>query len=186
MRKLEIILWSTAASGLLLKVLHLPFAGLLIVLSLSLLMLLYFLLSWMLFPQPNKKDQILGLSIFCGIAFTIQLEAILFKVQIWPMAGFFSILGLLLTGVVLILAMAMRGGRPQLATYFNGLFRRAIPLFVLGLLLYPVDEIDILRFHYRDEPFKSELLDQLEQTTDPAERRIIMQKLHDVQYREPD
>lgn len=186
MRKLEVILWSTAVLGLLLKVFHLPFASLLIVLSLSTLMLLYFLLSWTLFPRPTKKDQILGLSLFSGIAFTIQLEAILFKVQIWPMAAFFSIVGLLLTGIALFLALAMRGGRPELATYFNGLIRRAIPLFVLGLLLYPVVETDILRFHYRDDPFKSELLDQLEQTNDPTERRIIMEKLHDVQYRKPE
>lgn len=177
MVRLEIVLVSLALLGLLLKVLHLPFAGLLFVASLSVLILMYFLLPWLLFPRPSRHDQVLGLSLFCGLAFTITMEGLLFKVQMWPMATFLNQLGLLLTGIALALILAMRGGRNGLADYFNGLTRRALPLLMIGALLFPVRETDILRFHHRNDPWAGELLDSLENTTDPSLRRALHERL---------
>ena len=72
--------------AVLFKVMHWPMGGMLMVLSMSLVSILYFPLAVLWFGVPERRDQVTWLSVAGGYALSMQLMGILFTFQHWPMA----------------------------------------------------------------------------------------------------
>lgn len=134
MRLTEKILFGIALIGLLFKMQHWPFAGVMVVLSLSSLALLYFPLAAIWFGRPAMRDQVIGFSIAGGFALSTMLIGFLFKLQHWPMANAYVTLGTFCCALIAVLCLVLRRGKPVLSSYFRSLLLRASILGGLGAL----------------------------------------------------
>jgi len=134
MRIAEKIIYGVALLGLLFKIQHWPLAGILLVLGLNALAIVYFPLAALWFGRPTRRDQVLWFSIFSGFGLSVMLIGLLFKLQHWPMANAYLLLGTVLCAVIALLCLLLRRGRTDLASYFRGILWRASILGGLGAL----------------------------------------------------
>jgi len=180
-------LWAAVVLALLLKLFHLPLASLLLILWASALAMLYWALGWLLFPTPTRKHQLIGLSILAGFAFAALITGALFRIQVWHGADTQLMIGLVLGGATITLAMAFRRKRPDLNAYFNGVLWRVLPLLIVAALLYPVTPVAMMRFHHRGESeAKINLLEQLHSSLDEGERSRVLHELDSLDQAEVD
>ena len=185
MRIAERILWVIAAIAVVMKLLHIPLASTVFIISSSTLMILYLFLSWLILPTPTRKHQVIGISILAGIALTFLLEGILFKVQAWPMASFNLLVGLSLGSITLLLVWLLTRDRHDLKEYKRGILMRVVLLMTIGVLLYPVSARSMILFHHRGEaPAKLELYDRLYSIEDPDEREMLRQRIDSLEHEE--
>lgn len=182
MKLIERLLWIIAALALAMKLMHLPLSSFLLIISISTLMMLYFFLSWLLLPSPTRKDQVLALSILAGVAMSCALTGILYKLQRWPMSGFFLLIGAAwITGIV-IATFAVRSSRPDLPNYTSGLLRRTLPLLAACCLLYALPGATLTAFYYRDEPEIGRLWIQHDSISDPVERERLRARIDSLHW----
>lgn len=151
-----------AAVALITNLLFAPTGNILIVLSLSLLSILYMYLSFALFNGIRfrhilKKESYKGIStmriigaIFTGLALSITLIGILFKYQLWPGATINLRVGL--SGLVLMVLIGAVGYARSKAAYYTNIAWRIAVYGALGLtmLLLPTDEL--IEIRYRKHP----------------------------------
>jgi hypothetical protein len=183
MKRLERILAAIAAIAIVMKVIHIPLSGFFLINSLSLLAMSYFGFGWLIFPTPTRKDQVVPLSIVAGLTLFLLLIGILFKLQVWPLSGFYLLVGLVAgIGVVLISYLVGRN-KPELEAYFRGLSRRLLIVIVIAAGLYPISSRALLHFYYRDQPRRAELLDSLHRVEDPATRERLERELYEMEGR---
>lgn len=180
MRKIERILWIIVTIGVGLKLLRLPFSSLLLIIGLSLLAQLNFLLFWWLFVTPERKEQVIPMSILCGISISIACIGILFKLQLWPMSGIFLTVAILALSGTIITALILRTSRTSLSSYTRGILLRAVPLFiaVAGLLALPGGALSA--FYYRADPELAPYFMKRDMSNDPAERERISIQIDSV------
>lgn len=186
MKQLERILWGIVLLAILLKVFHLPLASFLLIISMSLLNLVYFFLSWLLFPQPTRKDQIVTLSIVAGLFLCVGQIGLLFKIQQWPMSAFYLILGGAGLVILTVLIILIRTSRSDLADYTGGLLRRTLPMLVVCVLLYLLPSATLTAFYFRDDPEVGRLWIQHNDSNDPEERnqlRLRIDSIHEARGR---
>ncbi|HRH68732.1 MAG TPA: penicillin-binding transpeptidase domain-containing protein [Flavobacteriales bacterium] len=122
-------------TAVLFRVMHWPMSGMLMILSTSLLSILYFPLAALWFGDPERRDQVLWLSVAGGFALSMQLMGILFAFQRWPLALSFLRIGTVLCITIVVLGLLVRSKKPALAAYFRALLIRAGSIGVLGALL---------------------------------------------------
>ena len=122
--------------AILLKLGHLPLASFLLIIGASVLSLLYFWGSFLLFGTPTQRDQVIPLTILSGVGLSIACMALIFNLQRWPMAGFYLWCSVFLLVLSVALALVIRGGRPELSLYFTTLLRRLVPALALCILLF--------------------------------------------------
>ncbi|MBB6610380.1 hypothetical protein H7F15_04960 [Pontibacter sp. Tf4] len=168
MKKTEIILGAMAAVALITNLLFAPTGNILIVLSLSVLSILYMYLSFALFNGIRfrhilKKESYKGIStmriigaIFTGLALSITLIGILFKYQLWPGATINLRVGL--SGLVLMVLIGAVGYARSKAAYYANIAKRIAIYGALGIimLLLPTDEL--IEIRYRNHPEYAEAL----------------------------
>ncbi|MEO8590129.1 MAG: hypothetical protein ABI432_12220 [Flavobacteriales bacterium] len=135
MKLAERILFGIALIGLLFKIQHWPFAGVFLILSLSSLALLYFPLAVVWFGRPTMRDQVVGFSIAGGFALSTMLIGFLFKLQHWPLADAYVMLGTFCCALTAVGCLVLRRGKPELSSYFRSVLLRASILGGLGALL---------------------------------------------------
>lgn len=181
MKHIERILWVIVALALVMKVLHLPLSSFLLIVSISVLNMLYFFLSWLLFPQPTRQDQMVWLSVLAGVFLSTGLTGVLFKLQLWPLSAFYLIMGSTSLAIVIALVLLLRGSRPELADYMRGLLRRAVPMLVACMLLYALPGATLTAFYYRDDPEMGRLMIRYNSTDDPGERIELGSRIDSLQ-----
>jgi len=177
MKFFEKILWIAVVLGLLLKVLHLPFSSLLLILGLSILSMSYLFAGWFMFATPTRQDQDTTTSILTGIALSVMVLGLLFKIQVWPMASFFLLLSIPFTGVMLVVLLITRNSKPELKRFYSAMTIRTVPILVAALVMYPITERAFLNYYYHDNPEKAALLDRIMHTDDPSIKRKLHQEL---------
>ena len=180
MRKIERILWIIVAISVVLKLLRLPFSSLLLILGLSLLAQLNFLLFWWLFVTPERKEQIIPMSILSGLSFSIACIGILFKLQLWPMSGIFLSLAILALSVTIITVLILRSSRAYLSGYTRGILLRAVPLFMVVAVLLALPGGALSAFYHRNDPELAPYFIKLDMSNDPAERERISIQIDSV------
>lgn len=134
MRTAEKVIFGFLAAGLIFKIQHWPFAGVILVLSISALSVFYFPLGALWFGRPARQDQMTWFSLVSGLALCTMLMGHLFKLQHWPLANAHLMLGTVCCAVIAVLCLVLRGRRPGLASYFRGILLRASVLGGLGAL----------------------------------------------------
>lgn len=134
MRTAEKIVIGSLAAGLIFKIQHWPFGGLILITSISALALFYFPLGVLWFGRPTRKDQVIWFSLVSGLALSTILIGHLFKLQHWPLADAHFLLGTVCCAVIAVVSLFLRSRTPGLAGYFRGILLRASILGGLGAL----------------------------------------------------
>ncbi len=183
MRKLERILWIVVGIAVVLKLLHLPLASVLLILSLSLLQMLYFALGWVVLPSPTRKDQHIGLTILTSVALSTLCCAVVFKVQAWPLSDVFSLMGFVLGCSAALWAILHARLRSDRRTYAKNILVRVLPLVAIVGILLPVSDREMILFHHRDAtPEMRDLYDRLHATEDDVERDAIWHRIDSLEH----
>lgn len=177
MKKLERILWIIVALAIVGKLLRLPMTGFLLVLSFSVLSFMYFFLSWILFPSPERKDQNLVISIISGVVMGVATTAILFNLQLWPMSRFYLLISLPGLLMMAVIGSVFRNSSTMPQRYIRGLFIRSLPLLVFCSVLAVLPGGTLTRIYYRNDPFRRDLLLRYNSTNDLVERTRCRQLL---------
>ncbi|MDA9261794.1 hypothetical protein N9P38_00375 [Flavobacteriales bacterium] len=189
MKKIEKVLWGLFILGLIFKLNHWPFAGILTVLSLGLVASFYFYFGFGLFnniklkhllkkenyssiPKPN-----IAFGFLFGISLSLIIFGFLFKFMIWPNANF-----ILITGIIFLLVC--------LAFYFvllsqkkvsipKNSFIRILVVGLLGLSIYLIQTDSIIDFYYpNDKPF-AEALKNIVKDPSNVEYQEVFVKIRD-------
>ena len=169
MKIIERILLAFILVAIAMKFAHWPLAGFLFIISSSLLSMCYFPASVAWFGVPGFKEQRIGLSIFTGVALSIALTGVLFRMQHWSMSGFFLLTGSMSCIAVLISQFMMRGKRPELVDYERSMLQRTILIAAPTLLLYFTPARTLIRLQYRDDPtYATLMIERVEHPQDTA------------------
>lgn len=181
MKITEKILWGLFVVSILLRLLRVPMYGFLTVISLSSLMLFYFWLSALLLPTPTRNDQKIVLSILVGIALSIGLTGNLYKLQAWPTAGFFLLLGLSMMFGALAFTLYLLGGNEPLAGYRSGLIRRLSLVIGLTMVIYAIPQRQMLAYSYPGESERVDLsMRLLQEDLNDSTRNAIYERLREL------
>lgn len=161
MKKTERILALTTLIALIFKLLHWTGGEILLVISLSALSFLYYF-SFALFNDIRFRD-IFNKSSYTGISakriigtiglgFSLSLIMIgsLFKIQLWPGANIQLANGLVLTGIIFLIAFIFYS-RNKTAFYKNIFLRIAI-IGGFGLLLFMTPNNTLIDIYYPNHP----------------------------------
>ncbi|SCY88424.1 GldL-related protein [Flavobacterium caeni] len=136
--KTEKILGSIFILGLLFKLLHWPGGSFFIIISLGILMMVYFPFGFYFLSGKTIKDQNAAASIFAGMFLSTPVVGILFALMHWPGAMMMLMIGLMgavpLTIVVFILRS--QKNKPELDDYYNKLFLRCVVITAIALLIW--------------------------------------------------
>jgi hypothetical protein len=178
MRIVERLLWIIVALSVALKLLHLPLASFLLIISVSSIAMMYCVLGWLIFPFPTRKDQHIGITLLASFGLNFLCVALLFKVQVWPMSGFQSLIGICLGSLAILLAWLHAHHRPERNVYMRNILVRVAPLLIVVALLYPISARSMILFHHRGESTQRlELWGRMYSTDDHAEKERIWLQL---------
>jgi len=191
MKKIELVFGLLAVIGIILMFLHIPGSALSSVFILTILSLFYFIFSFALFneirlrdvfkPEAYKDTNLLKITgaIILGISISLVIFGIQFKLLFWQGANEQLILGLLPTGLILIVA-AIFYFRDK-TEYYNRIFKRIAIYGGLGLLLYLTPTSTLVEIYYRDNPDFAELFNKvLEDPENDELRKQLNQMREDV------
>ncbi len=134
------------------------------ILSFSALAIFYPILSIALFIDEKNKMTIK--SWIPGFAFSIPIIGILFKIQMWPgyevnlLVGLFGLLGLIVYSFT-------QKNQSKLVN-FKIFRKRAIPLFIITLIMYSIPKYAWLETKYSNHPEYIELYKAADQNPDNA------------------
>mgnify|MGYP006193907931 CR=1 FL=1 len=158
MKKFELIIGLIAILGIVLKLFHIPGSGVLTVLTLSTLSMFYYVFSFALFNDIRLRDifkkasykdtnakRIIG-AIGLGFALSTITIGGLFKLQFWPGATVQLMAGLVMTGLILLIA-AIYYFRSK-ADYYTRVLKRIAIYSGLGLILYLTPTATIVDIYY--------------------------------------
>lgn len=176
-KKVEIGLIGLFVIALVLHILHLPGSALLLILSLGILAILYFLFGVVLFNNQDIKGRLNELSenaykrpnigakfknIGIGVVFTIAVEGILFKLLSWPGANILLIFGIV--GLSIVTVISVRTNSKDKAS--SDMLKRIILFGGLGVFLFLIPTKTWLNFTYPDNPeYVQAVLDYQENPT---------------------
>jgi len=135
MRTTELAFVASVMLGCIFKFLHWPGASILIVLGGCLLALFYFPFGYRTIPAPKPTDQILWMTLLCGIALCIALSGIIAFMQRWPHNPELMLAGAIGCAVCLPVGIVLRYKRPRLDIYLDGLLIRCFVLGGLAVML---------------------------------------------------
>ena len=188
MRNAEKILGLTFLAGLIMKFTFIHGAGIVITVSILSISIMYYFLGFALFNQIPlraifKKDSYKGKSsrriigaIGAGLAISMICNGVLLKIQDWP-SGLSSLgLGLVLTSIVLVIAI-VKFFKTR-SNYYILIFKRITVIGILGLILYFIPELSIVKFQFRNHP---DYIKVYEQYVNNPKDEILRQKV-EIEY----
>jgi hypothetical protein len=162
MKKAEKILLSIAVLGLVMKLLYLPAAGTILVLSISSLIMFYFYLGFAFFNnllvrEALRKESYKNIStkrvigaIVVGLTLGTCLVPILFKIQSWPAAKFQVFTGL--TAAVLVILISLIKYQKSKDKYYSTILKRVVVFGALALSLLVIPSKTWLSWNFPNNP----------------------------------
>lgn len=162
MKKLEKILGILIILALILKLVLIPGANILTVISLSILACIYYPLGFAFFNgirlrEVFKKDSYKGISamriigtIGLGMGLAVICIGILFKLQHWPGGDTNLIAGLATTLIILIIALIKY--LKSKSDYYKPIFTRIAIVGGFGLILTIIPDLTITKIQFRNHP----------------------------------
>ncbi len=185
MKKFELMLGLFAIFAVILKFLQIPGNGILTVLTFLTLSIFYYL-SFALFNGVRLRDifkssaykdtnakRIIG-AVGLGFAFSAIITGALFKLQFWPGGTVQLRIGLIITGIILIVATFFYFRNK--IEYYNRIFKRIAVIGGLGLLVYLTPTNLLVDIYYSDNPDYAELYKQVLADPDNQELRDKLEK----------
>jgi len=180
MKKAEIIILTLSIIALGLNILLIPGGGVLTVLTLSTLSVIYMYLGFALFNGIRlrnifKKDSYKGIStmrivgaVAAGIALSMTIIGLLFKMQSWPGASFN--LGAGLFGLLIVTVIGLVKYSKNKSDFYTKIFKRVAIFGGLGLILLLTPKTSWVELKYRNHP---EYVDALKKAmADPDNKKL--------------
>jgi uncharacterized membrane protein len=162
MKYLEKILAILIPIFIFLKFMLVPISSVLLAISLILLALIYYPLGFAffnnirlrnIFKKESYKDvtalHIIG-AIAIGMALSDICVGILFKIQGYPLANTFLIVGLITTFIILIIGL-IRYLKSK-SNYYLYMFKRIGIISVLGIVFLIVSDLALVKLQFRNHP----------------------------------
>lgn len=186
MKKAEIILAVLTLIGILLSVLHIPGGNILAVLTMTILSMVYFCLSFALlnglgFRGMIKNDNYKVISalrmvgaVLSGIVFSTAIIGILFRWMMWPGAGAMLIVSIPGFLIMLIIVLIKYFTKKELF-YRNMLIR--IVIIGIPLVVLFVNSSLVRNIRYSDNP---ELLQAIEEAEQNPEDESLWRKVDSI------
>lgn len=186
MKKAEIILAVLTLVGILLSVLHIPGGNILAVLTMTILSMVYFCLSFALlnglgFRGMIKNDNYKAISalrmvgaVLSGIVFSTAIIGILFRWMMWPGAGAMLIVSIPGFLIMLIIVLIKYFTKKELF-YRNMLIR--IVIIGIPLVVLFVNSSLVRNIRYSDNP---ELLQAIEEAEQNPEDESLWRKVDSI------
>jgi len=134
--KTERVIFVIVIVSLLMKLFHIPGGNVLIILSLSTLMFVYFPFGFHFFSDAKKKQRP-ELSIIAGMFLSIAVAGILFRLMRWPGAFLMLLVSALpVVGLLAVVFDMKRKASEELAGYYGNMVIRISVILVIGVGLY--------------------------------------------------
>lgn len=161
MKKTEIIAAIVAVIGFIFQLLLWPGGGPLVVVSLSLLAVIYYfgfaLFNDIRFRQIFKKESYAGISplrmigsIGAGLSLSSVLSGLMYKIQSWPMAQTMLNAGMFFTAVIAVVGLPKYlKNKPD---YLKQIFKKIVIIGGIGLIFLILPETALIDFKYRNHP----------------------------------
>jgi glucose uptake protein GlcU len=125
----------------------------LIVVSLTAIAILYFPLAFYFFCDKEIKRQNLALSIISGFFLSIIPIGLAFKLQYWPGAQTYLLIGVLTSPIILGTVYVFRERAPaDLNIYYGNMLKRTLLLFILTTVLYFTPNDTLIKIQHWDDP----------------------------------
>lgn len=166
MKRFELIIGLIAIVAIFLKIIHIPGNNILTVLSFGTLSIFYYL-SFAFFNNIRLRDilksssykgtntkRIIG-AVGLGFSLSAVIMGSLFKIQMWPGGSAQLITGLIVTGIILIIALIFY--LRNKIEYYRRIFKRIAIIGGFGLLLYFTPTNTLVDIYYGDNPEYAEL-----------------------------
>ncbi len=162
MKKLEVILAILIPIFIILKFLLVPLSNILVVTSILLLALIYYIFGFAFFNNVRlrnilKKESYKDISashIIGAIAIGMSLSdicmGILFKIQGYQMANTLLIIGLISTLIILVIGL-IRFSKSR-SPYYSQIFKRIAIIGCLGLVFMFVSDLALVKLQFRNYP----------------------------------
>jgi hypothetical protein len=139
--------------GLLFKFFNIPGSSLVLILSLSVMAIIYFPVGFFFFSDKTIKNQNLPLSIVSGFFLSIIPIGMLFKLQYWPGGQINLLIGSISASVILIVTLFLNSkAKENLKTYYKNMILRTAILIILSASLYFIPSTTLIKLQYRNEP----------------------------------
>lgn len=184
-KKLEIFSWFMFVVGIIFRALHFPVSSLLVVISLSVLSILYFIGSYFLFTAktdtPGGSSSTIEIlnTIFTGLILAAVVIGVMFKVQIWPASQDLLGSSLLALGVLLVFQLAMKSRLEKWMV--DRIFRRVVFIGGVGLLLYLIPAVWLIDIYYSHRPeFAKALKEYISDPTNLEKQAAYEKVLHEA------
>ncbi|MFL9837026.1 hypothetical protein ABS768_05910 [Flavobacterium sp. ST-75] len=186
MKKAEIILAVLTLVGILLSVLHIPGGNILAVLTMTILSMVYFCLSFALlnglgFRDMIKNDNYKEISalrmvgaVLSGIVFSTAIIGILFRWMMWPGAG--AMLLVSIPGFLIMLIIVLIKYFTKKELFYRNMLIRIVIIGIPLLVLF--DNSSLVRnIRYSDNP---ELLRAIEEAEQNPEDESLWRKVDSI------
>ena len=186
MKKAEIILAILALIGILLSVLHIPGGNILTVLTMTILSMVYFCLSFALlnglgFRGMIKNDNYKAISalrmvgaVLSGIVFSIAIIGILFRWMMWPGAG--AMLLVSIPGFLIMLIIVLIKYFTKKELFYRNMLIRIVIIGIPLLILFANSSL-VRNIRYSDNP---ELLQAIEEAEQNPEDESLWRKVDSI------
>ncbi len=178
----EKILGAIIWIGILFKLLHWPGGGIILVLSLSALAMIYFSLAFYFYADGEIKNQNLPLSIATGLFLSIIPIGILFKLQYWPGATFYLLMGSVGSFILFPIIYFMQKRNMALTTYYKNMMKRVIVLGTASFILYITPITTLLNIQYWNDPELAEIAARSYQNPENEEYRKQLEEYRNNKY----
>ncbi|MBK6474725.1 MAG: hypothetical protein IPF95_08430 [Flavobacteriales bacterium] len=129
MKTAERSLLIIALLGFGMKMLHLPTAAIVLTIGSVLLATLYFLRGKTMIPETNRDRSHLPIITLGSVSLGVSVLALLLKVQHWPFATSFALLGVVLCAATIFAVTTSR--KPSPRETFKRLLLRVVPALLL-------------------------------------------------------
>ena len=178
MKKAEIILAILALIGILLSVLHIPGGNILTVLTMTILSMVYFCLSFALlnglgFRGMIKNDNYKAISalrmvgaVLSGIVFSIAIIGILFRWMMWPGAG--AMLLVSIPGFLIMLIIVLIKCFTKKELFYRNMLIRIVVIGIPLIILFANSSL-VRNIRYSDNPELLQAIEEAEQNPEDVE-----------------
>ena len=151
--KTEKVFASIFFVGLIFYFMHWPFAGPLLVVSLSTIAMLYFPGGFYFFCDKNIERQNLPISVISGFFLSFIPVGVLFKLLFWPNPQIFLLVGIVTAPVFLVLIYFSKSNASEdLKIYYRNMFLRVSVLTILVVTLYLTPITALIQIRNRHNP----------------------------------
>lgn len=174
LKRIEVLLLVSAILAINLHLLLWPGAELISIIAFAGLALLYPFLSMALFLNENQNIRVS--SMLPGLAFSIVLVGLMFKIQMWP--GYQTNLAIGSIALIILIIYSFTLKDPNLQLGFKVLRKRAIPMAIIAIIALMLPPYTWLEAKYSDYPEYIEAIKQLDKNPDDLQ---IQQRIDSLQ-----